>query len=188
LTVEIAPLVRVRSARIRLVVLTVLVLLGALVAAARLGRAWEQGLRRGGFAELPLPLLIALSAAVGASAPAALIGLAALAFAEERIEVGPEAVTIRSSAFERTRVLTIPRGELLHWRETYLPLPPWWTWAVRRLAARAGGRLHPVGGAAGPREKRRIACALARATGKPLIGVWGRRVVVGEESPDMASC
>jgi hypothetical protein len=182
LTVEIQPLVRVPSARIRLTVLAVMVLLGALAGAARLGRAWEQGLRRGEFSELPLPVLVVLSAAIGVSAPAAVVGLAALAFAEERVDVDPETVTIRSTAFERTRVVTIPRADLQHWRETYVPLPPWWTWAVRRLAARARGRLHPFGGAAGPREKRRIACALARATGRPLVGVWGRPVRLEEES------
>lgn len=188
LTIEIQPLVRVRAARVRLALVTVLVLAGALVAAARLGRAWDQGLRRGSFSELPLPLLIALSAAVGASAPAALLGLAALAFAEERIEIRPDTVTIQSTAFERTRTVRIPRSELAHWRETYLPLPPWWSWAVRRLAARAGGRLHSVGGAAGPREKRMIAQALARATGTPLIGVWGARVALLGESGGRESC
>ena len=125
---------------------------------------------------------------MGASAPAALLGLAALAFAEERIEVRPDSVTIQSTAFERTRTVHIPRTELMHWRETYLPLPPWWTWAVRRLAARAGGRLHAVGGAAGPREKRMIAQALARATGMPLIGVWGARVAPPGESGGRESC
>lgn len=188
LTVEIRPLVRVRAARVRLALVTVLVLAGALVAAARLGRAWDQGLRRGSFSELPLPVLIVLSAAVGASAPAALLGLAALAFAEERIEVRPDSVTIQTTAFERTRTVRIPRSELMHWRETYLPLPPWWTWAVRRLAARAGGRLHPVGGAAGPREKRTIAQALARATGTPLVGVWGARLPPLGESGGRESC
>lgn len=188
LTVEIQPLVRVRAARVRLALVAVLVLAGALVAAARLGRAWDQGLRRGTFSELPLPLLVALSVAVGASAPAALLGLAALAFAEERIEVRPDTVTIQSTAFESTRTVQIPRTELMHWRETYLPLPPWWTWAVRRLAARAGGRLHAVGGAAGPREKRMIALALARATGMPLIGVWGARVAPPGESGGRESC
>jgi hypothetical protein len=188
LTVEIQPLVRVRAARVRLLLVTVLVLGGALVAAARLGRAWDQGLRRGSFSELPVAVLIALTAAVGASTPAALLGLAALAFAEERIEVGPESVTIESTAFEKTRRVRIPRTELDHWRETYLPLPPWWSWAVRRLAARANGRFHSVGGAAGPREKRVIAQALARATGAPLIGVWGARLALPGESATRGSC
>lgn len=165
-----------------------LVLLCALVGAARLGRAWEQGLRRGAFTELPLPVLVALSAAIGISTPAAVVGVAALGFAEERIEVGPEAITISLTAFERTRVRTIPRADLQGWRETYLPLPPWWTWAVRRLAAQTGGRLHPVCGAAGPRDKRRIACALARATRTPLIGVLGRPLDPGAESREAVSC
>ncbi|MFN2387364.1 MAG: hypothetical protein ABR576_13940 [Thermoanaerobaculia bacterium] len=61
LTVEIQPLVRMRGARVRLLLVTVLVLAGALVAAARLGRAWDQGLRRGTFSDLPVAVLIALT-------------------------------------------------------------------------------------------------------------------------------
>ena len=87
---------------------------------------------------------------------------------------GPEKITIRTTAFERTRVRQIPLSELECWRETYLPLPPWWTWAVRRLAARSRGKLEPVAGAAGPKEKTRIAEILSRATGKPLIDDFGR--------------
>lgn len=188
LTVEIQPFVRLPGARLRLAAGIVLVLLCALVGAARLGRAWEQALRRGTFTDLPLPVLVALSAAIGVSTPVAVVGVAALGFAEERIEVGPEAVTISLTAFERTRVRRIPRSDLQDWRETYLPLAPWWTWAVRRLAARAGGRLHPVGGAAGPKEKRRIGLALARATATPLVGVWGRPVAPAGESSSGLSC
>jgi hypothetical protein len=149
----------------------------ALLGAMRLGQAWETGLRRGEFTDLPLPILIVLSAAVLISTPLALLGLAALAFAEERIEVGPEGITIERTAFERTRTDRFARRDLECWRETYLPLPPWWTWSVKRLAAREGRRLHPVAAAAGPREKRRIGEALAKATGKPLLGVSGRKVV-----------
>jgi hypothetical protein len=36
--------------------------------------------------------------------------------------------------------------------------------------------MHPLAGAAGPKEKRRIGLALARATGKPLVGDFGRRL------------
>ncbi len=117
-----------------------------------------------------------MTLAVGVSTPLALAGLAALAFAEERIEVTPDRVSIRSTAFERTRVEVIARGDLDAWVETYRPLPPWWTWAFRRLAARAGRRLVPVAGAAGHAEKRAIGLALARATGLPLLGVSGRPV------------
>ena len=154
--------------------------LGAAVAAAailgslRLGRAWEAAFRRGDFADLPLPLLLFLSAAVLVSAPLALVGLTALSFAEEKIEAGPDAVTIRTTVFERTRTETIPLSELDCWRETLWPLSPWWTWAVTRLAARAAGRLHPIAGAAGPKEKRAIGLALAKATGRPLLGDFGR--------------
>ena len=104
------------------------------------------------------------------------IGLAALAFAEERIDVAPEGVTIRTTAFEKTRTAVIAAEALECWRETYWPLSPWWTWAVKRLAARSRGRLYPIAGAAGPAEKRAIGLALAAATGKPLVGDRGRPI------------
>ena len=142
---------------------------------ARLASAWETGLRRGDFSDLPLPILAALTAAVGLATPFALLGLAALAFAEESVEIDAEEIVIRTSAFERVAVRRIARADLECWRETFLPLPPWWTWAVERLAARASGRLLPLAGMAGPAEKRRIGAALARATGKPLVRDWGRK-------------
>jgi hypothetical protein len=148
----------------------------ALLGSVRLGQAWETGLRRGDFGDLPLPLLVLLTLAVLVSTPLALIGLSALAFAEEWIEVGQQGITIERTAFERTRTQRLSSRDLECWRETYWPLPPWWTWSVRRLAARCAGRLYPVAAAAGPREKREIGIALARATGKPLLGDRGRPV------------
>ena len=148
----------------------------ALAGSIRLASAWENGLKRAEFSDLPLPVLLFLSLSVVGSAPLALVGLAALAFAEERIVVSPEEIRVDTTAWERTRTVTIRRSELECWRETRLPLPPWWTWAVTRLAARAGGRLHPLAGAAGPKEKRRIGVALARATGKPLLADFGKRL------------
>ncbi|MGH9369415.1 MAG: hypothetical protein ACRD3M_17310 [Thermoanaerobaculia bacterium] len=175
-SIEIRPLVRTRAARWRLGVAGAGILAAALVGGARLARVWETGLRRGAFEELPLEILVPLTLAVGVSTPFALLGLAALAFAEERIEVTPDSIEIRTTAFERTRVRIIPRRQLTAWRETYRPLPPWWTWAFRRLAARADGRLVPVAGAAGHAEKRAIGLTLARATGTPLVGTAGRPV------------
>ena len=148
----------------------------ALLGCFRLGQAWEAGLRRLDFGDLPLPILIALSLTLLVAAPLSLLGLAALAFAEESIEVDAEGVTVRRTAFEKTRIARIALAELECWRETYWPLSPWWTWAVRRLAARSGGRLHPVAAAAGPKEKRRIGEALAAATGRPLVNDFGRRL------------
>jgi hypothetical protein len=169
LHIEIRPLVRRRRDRLRLSATA-----GALVGAGffggiRLAGAWEAGLQKGDFGDLPLPLLAVLSAAVGLAAPLALLGLAALAFAEETVDVRPDEIVIETSAFERTTVRRIPRRQLECWRETFLPLPPWWTWAVERLAAQARGRMLPLAGMAGPREKRRIAAALALATGKPIV-------------------
>ncbi len=160
---------------------TLLLLAAALAASFRLGQAWESGLKRGEFSELPLPLLIALSLAVGVSTPLAVVGVAALAFAEESVDVDRESVTIRTSVFESTRVRRLPLAELDCWRETYLPLPPWWTWAVRRLAARHGGRLEPLAGAAGPKEKKMIAEALAHATGRPIVRDWGGQAALSRK-------
>ncbi len=172
----IQPLARARAWRVRMAVLGGAVGAAALLGCYRLGQAWEAGLRRLDFADLPLPLLIVLSLILLVAAPLSLLGLAALAFAEESIEVDAENVTVRTTAFERTRVTRIRRADLECWRETYVPLPPWWTWAVKRLAARSGGKLHPIAAAAGPREKRLLGEALAEATGRPLLGDFGRRL------------
>jgi hypothetical protein len=175
-SIEIRPLARSRAARWRLGLAGAAVLAAALYGGGRLSRVWETGLRRGAFEELPLVILLPVTLAVGVSTPLALLGLAALAFAEEQIDVRPESVEIRTTAFERTRVRLIRRQDLDAWVETYRPLPPWWTWAFRRLAARAAGRLYPVAGAAGPAEKREIGIRLAQATGTPLLAVSGRPV------------
>jgi len=156
--------------------------MATLFGGARLVSAWDSGLRKGDFSDLPLPALLALSIAVGLSTPFALLGLSALAFAEETVEVGPNEITIDTVVFETVRRKRIPRGDLVCWRETFVPLPPWWTWAVERLAARAGGRLLPLAGMAGPKEKRRIAAALSRATGKPIVRDFGRLREI-EEAP-----
>jgi hypothetical protein len=182
LTIEIRPLVRTRAWRRRLVIGAIVVAASALFGISRLVPLWESSLRRASFSDLPLPLLVFLSLAVGISTPLTLIGLAALAFAEESLEVTPDEVVISTSAFEKTRVERIPLAALESWRETRAPLPPWWSWSVTRLAARAGGRLHPVAGGAGPREKRLIALALAEATNRPLIGDFGR-VIAPAPSP-----
>jgi hypothetical protein len=174
-TVAIPALAADRGWRWRMAVTAAAVATAALLGSLRLGRAWQAAVQRGDFTDLPLPIMVVLTAAL-LSAPAALVGLAALAFAEERIETGPDAVVIRTTVFERTRTRTIPMGDLECWRETLWPLAPWWTWAVTRLAARSRGRLHGFGGAATPGEKRAIGLALAAATGKPLLGDFGRRL------------
>lgn len=174
ITVRIPALAGDPSWRRRAIALGAAVAAAAIVGSLRLGRAWEAAFRRGDYADLPLPLLLFLSVAVLVSAPLALVGLTALSFAEERIEAGPNGVTIRSTVFERTRTEEFPLSELDCWRETLWPLSPWWTWAVTRLAARTGGRLRPIAGAAGPKEKRAIGLALAKATGRPLVGDFGR--------------
>jgi hypothetical protein len=175
LTVAIPALAANRGWRWRMAATAVAVAAAALLGSLRLGRAWQAAVQQGDFSDLPLPIMVLLTAAL-LSAPAALVGLAALAFAEEQIETGPDAVVIRTTVFERTRTRTIALNDLECWRETLWPLPPWWTWAVTRLAARSRGRLHGFGGAATPGEKRAIGLALAAATGKPLVGDFGRRL------------
>ncbi len=176
LLVLIQPLARGRAWRRRMAILGAAVAAAVLLACYRLGQAWEAGLRRLDFGDFPLPILILLSLTLLVAAPLCLLGLAALSFAEESIEVDAEGITIRRTAFEKTRIERIPLVDLDAWRETYWPLSPWWTWAVRRLAARSHGRLHPVAAAAGPKEKRRIGEALAAATGRPLVDDFGRRL------------
>src|ERR1700674_2582569 len=149
LHIEIRPLVRRQRDRLRLSPTA-----GALVGAGffggiRLACAWEAGLHKGDFGDFPFPLLAVLTAAVGLAAPLALLGLAALAFAEETVDVRPDEIVIETTAFERTTVRRIYRAELECWRETFLPLPPWWTWAVERLAAPARGRVLPLARLAG---------------------------------------
>ena len=124
LTVTIPPLVQDRGWRRRLAAIALAVAATALLGAWRLGLAWDSGMRRGDFGDLPMPVLVFLSLAVLVSAPLALIGLAALAFAEERIDVEPEGVTIRTTAFEKTRTAVIAADALDGWRETYWPLSP----------------------------------------------------------------
>jgi hypothetical protein len=174
LSIEIRPLAGWRRWRRRLTVAALVVVAAALFGAARLVPLWETSLKRGNFSELPFSLLVFLTLAVGISTPLTLVGLAALAFSEETVEVDAHEVVIATTTFERTRVLRIPLAELDCWRETSVPLPPWWSWSVKRLAARSNGRLHPLAGGAGPREKRAIGLALARATGRALIGDFGR--------------
>jgi hypothetical protein len=174
LSIEIRPLAGWKRWRRRLMGAALVVVAAALFGAARLVPLWETSLKKGNFSELPFSLLVFLTLAVGISTPLTLMGLAALAFSEETVEVDSHEVVIATTTFERTRVLRIPLAELDCWRETSVPLPPWWSWSVKRLAARSNGRLHPLAGGAGPREKRAIGLALARATGRALVGDFGR--------------
>lgn len=174
LSIEIRPLAGWRPWRRRLTAAAIVVVAAAIVGAARLVPLWETSLKRGNFNELPLSLLVFLTLAVGISTPLTLLGLAALAFSEETVEVDAHEVVISTTTFERTRVRRIPLAELDCWRETSVPLPPWWSWSVKRLAARSKGRLYPLAGGAGPKEKRAIGLALARGTARPLVGDFGR--------------
>jgi hypothetical protein len=174
LSIEIRPLAGWRRWRWRLAAAALVVVATALFGAARLVPVWETSLKRGNFSELPFSVLVFLSLAIGVSTPLTLVGLAALAFSEETVEVDALEVVIATTTFERTRVRRIPLADLECWRETSVPLPPWWTWSVKRLAARSKGRLHPLAGGAGPKEKRAIGLALARATGRELVGDFGR--------------
>lgn len=168
LRVEIRPLVRTSGARLRLAVAAAVLLGSTLFGAARVGETWEIALKRGDFGDLPLPLLVALTIAVGIFTPLAFVGLAALSFAEETVEVGSDLVTITTTTFEKTRVRRIPLAEIECWRETFLPLSPWWTWAVERLAARRGGGSSRWPEPRGPRRNGES----QRSLPKPPAGRW----------------
>ena len=174
LRIEIGPLVRRRRDRLRLLGVAAALLTATLFG----GPAWSRrGIPACGKAISPTCRCRPCwrSRSPWGSTPFALLGLSALAFAEETVVVGPEEIVIETAVFERVTRTRIARRDLDCWRETFVPLPPWWTWAVERLAARAGGRLLPLAGMAGPKEKRRIASALAQATGKPIVRDFGRR-------------
>jgi len=179
LTVEIRPVARTAGGRAGLAGASAVVLGAALYGASHLGDVWEAGLKTGQFSELPFPILLGLTLCVAVSTPLAFVGLFVLAFAEETIAVGPEEITIETASLERVRVRRIALPDVRCWRETYLPLPPWWTWAVKRLAARLDDRFEPIAGAAGPKDKRLIGIALAKATGKPLLDDFGRSIGSG---------
>lgn len=180
--VEIRPLVRGPRSALALSAVAATVLGAALFGGSRLADAWEAGLRAGAFSELPLPLLLGLTATIALSTPLALLGLAVLSFSEEEVLVERDYVTVARTSFERTVVTRIPRSEIDGWRETWRPLSPWWTWTVTRLAAvRRGGRLLALAPMAGPKEKRRVALALAQATGLPLRDPLGRLVTTSGE-------
>ncbi|HEY7862679.1 MAG TPA: hypothetical protein VIE39_03415 [Thermoanaerobaculia bacterium] len=182
---EIRPLVRGPRAALALSAAAASVLGAAFYGGSHLADAWEAGLRAGSFAAgVPLPLLFALTATVGVSTPLALLGLAALSFSEEEVLVERDYVTVARTSFERTRVTRIPRSEIAGWRETWRPLSPWWTWTVTRLAVvRSQGGLLPLAPMAGPKEKRRVALVLARATGLPLTDPLGRPVAGDPAEP-----
>ena len=165
----------------RLAAAAAVVLGAALYGGSHLSQAWESGLRKGSFDDVPFGALVAMTLAVAVATPLSFVGLSALAFAEETIAVGPEAITIETATFEKVRSRRIPLSELRCWRETYIPLAPWWTWAVKRLAARVNERYEPIAGAAGPKDKRLIAMALAEATGKPLVDDWGRTISISDK-------
>ena len=65
-----------------------MIALVALFGAAHLGEAWESGLKKGSYEDLPLPVLVGLTLAVAVATPFAFIGLSAVAFSEETIAVG----------------------------------------------------------------------------------------------------
>jgi hypothetical protein len=112
LRIEIRPLARTGGGRARLAAAVAVVLGAALYGTAHLAQVWESGLRKGDY-DLPLTILIGLTLSVAIATPLALLGLSAVAFAEETIAVGPEDVTIETATFEKTRVRRIPLCELL---------------------------------------------------------------------------
>jgi len=60
LQIEIRPFVRTRGGRVRLLAAGCVLLAAALFGASRLAQAWETGLKKGEFGDIPLPVLILL--------------------------------------------------------------------------------------------------------------------------------
>src|SRR6185369_10914587 len=89
LRIEIRPLARTGGGRARLAAAAAVVLGAALYGTAHLAQVWETGLRIGNY-DLPLGILVSLTLAVAVATPLALVGLSALAFAEETIAVGAD--------------------------------------------------------------------------------------------------
>ena len=86
---EILPLARTRGGRARLAAVSGVVLAATLYGAAPLGEAWESGLRRGEFADLPIGVLVALTAAVAVSIGSGWFAAAAADLHVKRTHVPP---------------------------------------------------------------------------------------------------
>lgn len=149
--IEIAPPVSSAPLRRRLVAAASLLSVGTLLGAIRLAGEWRQF--AAGRETLPAGALFGMTLAVLVGAPGALIGLVALFFAEETLEIDRGAVTREISIFGAGERRTLPRTPSTRLVWTTRPVPPWWTWTFRRLALVTGGERLGVGATLGNAEK-----------------------------------
>jgi hypothetical protein len=165
--IAIDPLIRQPRWR-RAAVLFGAATFGALLfAARRLFESWEHVLR--GMPDLPTAWLALLTLACFAAVPATSVGIIHLLSTEEFLTVSEDRVRREVAMAGRTVVEEWDIERLECWRRTILPLRPWWTWTVVRLAARVNGKLFPVGVATRDKEKKYLAELLARHTGRPVV-------------------
>lgn len=158
--IEIAPPVSSPALARRLVAAGSLLAAGTLIAAIRLSAEWHQV--AAGRETIPAGALAALTAAVLLGSPAAIFGLIALFFAEETLDVRPDAVVREISIFGRGEQRRFPRSSETRLLWTTRPVPPWWTWTFRRLALVTGKSRLGVGATLGNVEKTALAALLAR--------------------------
>ena len=155
--IEIAPPVSSPALARRLVAAGSLLAAGTLIAAIRLSAEWHQV--AAGRETIPAGALAALTAAVLLGSPAAIFGLIALFFAEETLDVRPDAVVREISIFGRGEQRRFPRSSETRLLWTTRPVPPWW---FRRLALVTGKSRLGVGATLGNVEKTALAALLAR--------------------------
>jgi hypothetical protein len=165
--IAIDPLIRQPRWRRAAVILGVAGLAALLFAARRIMESWEHLLR--GVADVPLGWLAFLTLACFASVPATAVGMIRLLWTEEFLTILGDRVRREVATTGSTSVEEWEIERLDCWRRTLLPLRPWWTWTVVRLAARVDGKLCPVGVATRDKEKKYLAELLARQTGRPII-------------------
>jgi hypothetical protein len=156
--IEIAPPFSDPSLRRRIVLFGSLLGVLGFLALLRLSSEWQLVVR-GAPGAFPFPLLLLATVSV-LFAPFAVLGLLNLLFAEETIEIGPEASVQEIEVFGKVRRKSLPGGAHLRIGWTRLPVAPWWTWTFHRLVVSAEGRRHGVGATLGTLEKAHLAAVL----------------------------
>lgn len=149
--IEIAPPVSSAPLRRRLLAAASLLSAGTLLGAIRLAEEWRH--IAAGRETIPAGALFGMTVAVLLGAPAALVGLVALFFAEETLEIERDAITREISIFGAGERRTLPRTDATRLLWTTRPVPPWWTWTFRRLALVTGAERLGIGATLGNAEK-----------------------------------
>lgn len=159
--IEIAPPISSAPLRRRLVAAASVLSLGTLLGAIRIAGEWRQV--AAGRETLPAGALFGMTVAVLLGAPGALVGLVALFFAEETLEIERGAITREISIFGAGERRTLPRTAATRLLWTTRPVPPWWTWTFRRLALVTGVERLGIGATLGNAEKAALEGVVRRA-------------------------